>query len=80
MQWESMGIAGTVKDLILGTSAFSYVNRKNETYWLHSMRSHNVTMYFFSKKDEGALPLPRGYYVVENQKTALPVLKKEKLG
>jgi hypothetical protein len=74
-----MGIFGSVRDLVMGNPAFSYVNKKNETYWLHSMRSHNVTIYFFSKKEEGALPLPKGYYVVENQKTALPVLKKEKL-
>ncbi|MFH1107434.1 MAG: hypothetical protein V1787_06090 [Candidatus Micrarchaeota archaeon] len=72
-----MSLAGTLKDLVLGTSAYSHVNKKNETYWLHSMRSHNVTIYFFSKKEDNAIPLPKGFFVVENEKTALPVLKKE---
>lgn len=75
-----MGIASVLKDLVLGTSAFSYVNKKNVTWWLHEGKSHGVTLYYFTKIEERAIPLPKNYYVVENNKTGLPVLKKEKLG
>ncbi|MBU1197014.1 hypothetical protein KJ765_00725 [Candidatus Micrarchaeota archaeon] len=64
---------------MLGSSAFSYVNKNNQTYWLHETQSHKVTLYFFNKVEDKAIPLPKGYYVVESPKTALPVLKKEKL-
>ena len=75
-----MGIVSVLKDFVLGTSAFSYVNKKNVTWWLHAGKSHTVTLYYFTKLEDKSIPLPKGYYVVENQTTGLPVLKKEKLG
>ena len=75
-----MGFLNVLKDLVLGTSAFSYVSKKGDTWWLHERKSHNATLYYFTKEEDRAIPLPKNYYVVENQTTSLPVLKKEKLG
>jgi hypothetical protein len=53
--------------------AYSHVNSKGTTYYLHS----NGKMFFFSKEiKEGALDaVPAGYNVVE-MKTGMLVLKK----
>jgi len=54
--------------------AYSHVNSKGTTYYLHS----NGKMFFFSKevKETGALDaVPAGYNVVE-MKTGMLVLKK----
>lgn len=63
--------------------AFSHVNSKGQTYYLHAnkvMRSSGkeTTLYYFSRevKAEKALDaVPAGYTVVE-MKTGLPALKK----
>lgn len=63
--------------------AFSHVNSKGQTYYLH-MRDVTLkggrqqTIYFFGKEaKEGAIDaMPEGYIVVENTRTGLPILKK----
>ena len=63
--------------------AYSFMNSKGVTYFLHSTTrtlksGKQQTLYFFSKtvKDEGALDtVPVGYMVAES-KNGLPVLKK----
>ena len=38
-------------------------------------------MYFFSKKPEGAINnLPKGFTVIENEKTGMPMLKRKEPG
>lgn len=64
--------------------AFQHINKRGNKYYLHSIditlrgSGKNQTIYFFSKDiRKGSLDdLPRGYQVVESQKTGLPVLKK----
>ena len=63
--------------------AFSHVNSKGQTYYLH-MRDVTLkggrqqTMYFFAKevKDGAIDEVPAGYIVIENSRTGLPILKK----
>ena len=63
--------------------AFSHVNSKGQTYYLH-MRDVTLkggrqqTIYFFGREaKEGAIDeMPEGYIVVENTRTGLPILKK----
>ena len=64
---------------------FSTVNRRQETYYLHEKRvelrnHHRQRIFFFAKTiREGALDsVPDGYEIVENAKTALPVLRRIK--
>lgn len=65
--------------------AFSYKNKKGDTYYLHSRAvtlrgSGKVqTIYFFARKEsEGAMDtLPDAYMVKEVERTGLPVLKKK---
>lgn len=65
--------------------AYSYTNKKNLTYYLHkkqvTLRGGNrlQTIYFFSKQPgEGAIDdVPEGFHVVENEKTGLPVLRRD---
>ena len=61
---------------------FSHVNRKGDTYWLHTkevrLRSGKVQrIYFFSKKSGGSIDMPEGYIVIESKRTGLPLLKKK---
>lgn len=62
--------------------AFSYKNKKGDTYYLHGRTTKTKsgkdrTLYFFSKeKKAGTLEeVPKGYKVDETQ-NGLPVLKK----
>jgi hypothetical protein len=57
---------------------FCYKNKKGEKYWLHQTTRGRVTLYYFSKDPVGAVPLPPGFVVVENESTGLPVLRKQK--
>ncbi len=64
---------------------FSTTNRRQETYYLHArdveLRNHHAQrIYFFAKTQKpGAIDtLPEGYEIVENPRTALPVLRKIK--
>jgi hypothetical protein len=63
--------------------AFSHVNSKGQTYYLHmrdvTLKGGRVQrIYFFARevKDGAIDALPDGYIVVENPRTGLPILKK----
>jgi hypothetical protein len=56
---------------------FCYKNRRGEKYWLHKTSRGKVTLYYFSKESRHAVPLPRGFVIVENERTGLPVLRKK---
>ena len=63
--------------------AFSHVNSKGQTYYLHSREvtlkgGRQQRIYFFAKevKDGAIDEMPEGYIVVENTRTGLPILKK----
>lgn len=64
--------------------AYAYTNKKGLTYFLHkkqvTLRGGNrqQIIYFFSKQTgEGAIEdVPGGFHVVENEKTGLPVLRR----
>ncbi len=63
--------------------AFSHVNSKGQTYYLHqrdvTLKGGRVQrIYFFARevKDGAIDDLPSGYVVVENPRTGLPILKK----
>jgi hypothetical protein len=63
--------------------AYSHVNSKGQTYYLHSKDvtlkgGRQQTIYFFARDiREGALDeLPEGRIVIENTRTGLPILKK----
>ena len=64
--------------------AYSYKNKKGDTYYLHSRTvtlrgsGKSQTIYFFARKEgTGAMAaLPEGYMVKEVERTGLPVLKK----
>jgi len=63
--------------------AFSHVNSKGQTYYLHqrdvTLKGGRVQrIYFFARevKDGAIDELPGGYVVVENPRTGLPILKK----
>ena len=65
--------------------AFSTQNRRRETYYLHARdvelrNHHSQRIYFFAKTEKpGAIDaVPDGYEIVENPRTALPVLRKVK--
>lgn len=58
-------------------AGFSYKNGRGVTYYLHEKQMPKVTLRFFSKVPEGAIPLPSGYDVMENPKTGLPFIKKK---
>jgi len=49
------------------------VNKKSgKKYYLHN-KGH---LFFFSGDPKGGIDLPKGYKVIENKKTGLPMLKK----
>ena len=58
--------------------AYSHVNSKGQTYWLHSrdVGSKGAKLFFFSKSQEGATDLPDAYCVIEGP-TGLPMVKKK---
>ena len=52
---------------------YEHMNKKSsKLYYLHQ-KGH---LFFFSSKKEGGIDLPKGYKVIENTKTGLPMLKK----
>jgi len=53
--------------------AFEYKNSRQETYYLRQ----KGRIFYFSKKEENAVELPKDYKVVENKKTGLLMLKKK---
>jgi len=64
--------------------AFSYKNKKGDTYYLHARRTPSTTggkervLYFFAREQKAGVlnEVPQGYQVAETQ-TGLPVLKKK---
>jgi len=65
--------------------AYSKTNSKGQTYYLHSKEvtlrgGRPMRIYFFGKEEkEGAIDeIPEGYEVIENKRTGLPMLRKEK--
>lgn len=63
--------------------AFSHVNSKGQTYYLHSREvtlkgGRQQRIFFFARevKDGAIDEMPEGYIVVENTRTGLPILKK----
>ena len=58
--------------------AYSHTNSRGQTYWLHKrVGKGGATLFFFSKKKEDSADKPDGYKVIENERTGLPMLKKE---
>jgi len=53
--------------------AYSYTNKKGKTYYLHQKDK----LRFFSGDPAGAIDMPAGFSVVENERTGLPMLKKK---
>jgi len=50
---------------------FEYKNKKGRVYYLHS----KGRLFYFAKDKKGGIDLPKGYKVIENKKTGLPMLK-----
>lgn len=60
---------------------YKYKNAEGVTYWLHKDEKGDRTLYYFSKRPEGAIPsLPKGYKVVENPHSNMPYLKRGRGG
>ena len=65
-------------------AAFSYTNKKGQTYYLHTrdvtLKNGRVqTIYFFARdiRDGSLSAVPAGYMVMETTRTGMPVLKKK---
>ncbi len=58
---------------------FVYESKKNKKkYWLHMKEQGNSTLYYFSPKPMDSInSIPKGYEVIENPRTGLPLLKKK---
>lgn len=55
----------------------SKINSKGQTYYLHSRTGiHGGILFFFSKDKEGEVEIPKGFEIIENQKTHLPLVKR----
>lgn len=50
-------------------------------YYLHSRKVGKGELFFFAKeeKENGIEKLPNGYKVIENERTGLPIIKKDVL-
>lgn len=67
-------------DSVVGvfTGAYSYVDKKGRLWWLHEkISASGVKLYYFSRKQDGAVQMPAGYSPIESAKTGMPVLKKQ---
>ena len=65
--------------------AYTHENSRGQTYYLHSRVTNlrggrQQRIYFFAKtiKDGAIDAVPAGYIVSENQRTGLPLLKKDR--
>jgi hypothetical protein len=63
--------------------AFTHVNSKGQTYYLHrrevTLKGGRLqTIYFFAREEKDGVidAVPEGMEIVENTKTGLPILKK----
>ena len=69
-QYISMGL--------FGPFAYKTKKGKGEKFFLHVKERGKVKLYFFSREPSGSLSsLPKGYEVIENQQTFMPLLKKK---
>ncbi|MEM7819637.1 MAG: hypothetical protein QXD48_02300 [Candidatus Aenigmatarchaeota archaeon] len=60
---------------------YVYKSKNGQKFWLHAKTNRKVTLYYFSKDPTNAInSLPKGFEVIENQKTGLPFLKKKEGG
>jgi len=59
---------------------FSVVNSRGQKYWLHKVlgKKNKRWLYYFSKKQEGAIEKPEGWYVEEFERSGIPLLKKKR--
>jgi hypothetical protein len=65
--------------------AYAHTNSKGLTYYLHSKDvilrgGREQTIYYFGKeaKDGAIDAIPEGFIVMENSRTGLPMLKRDK--
>ena len=59
-------------------SPYVYKTKDGHKYWLHIRERGKSRLYYFSKDNNGALNnLPKGFGVVVNKKTGMPMLKKK---
>jgi len=68
-----------------GKMAFSTKSKKTgETYFLHSKEvtlrgGRKQMIYYFAREEkDNSIELPEGYEVMENSRTGLPMLRKQK--
>jgi hypothetical protein len=60
---------------------FVYKSKNGQKFWLHSREKGKQKLFYFSREREGALNyLPKGFKVIENTETGMPMLKKRKGG
>ena len=67
----------------MGPGAFSFVNSKGVTYYLHCKdvklkNGREQRIYYFARdqRDGYLQEIPAGYQVMETKRTGMPVLKK----
>ena len=59
--------------------AYSHINSRGQTYWLHSREGRGgAKLFFFSKKSEESVDLPEHLEVFENERTGLPMVRRKK--
>jgi len=62
-------------------SPYVYKSKSGQKFWLHIKEKGKSRLYYFSKDMSGALNnLPKGFAVVENKRTGMPMLKKKEGG
>jgi hypothetical protein len=62
---------------LFGPFVYKSKKGKGEKYFLHVKEKGKVRLYYFSKDPVNSLSsIPRGYEVIENKVTFLPMLKK----
>lgn len=68
----------------MAANAFSYTNKKGQTYYLHTREvvlknGRKQTIFFFARDVREKIALeavPEGYEVIETSRTGMPVLKR----
>ena len=68
----------------MANNAFSYTNKKGQTYYLHTREvtlknGRKQRIFFFARDvrpDSALEAVPAGYTVMETARTGMPVLKK----
>jgi hypothetical protein len=63
--------------LKMASSTFSYRDKKGRVWFLHEKMSRSgVMLHYFSKDQQDGVAMPDGFFVIESEKTGLPVLKR----